>query len=158
MNRILLFLLVLFSATACNKQSSNNNSNTATTTPATPQLTTLSYPTLPQEIATKIGTNGDHIDVIFYNMPISISRDGNIDVQQMLSHVSDQAPTQVAPCQPIGRIFFQSQGETLAEADLYLGENCNYYVFMENGKPTYANLLMPEGIQLYENLTRPYRK
>lgn len=157
MNRTLLFSVILFSLAACNKQPSNNN-NTTPTAPAAPQLTTLSYPPLPQEIATKIGANGDHIDVIFYNMPISISRDGNTDVQQMLSHVSDQAPTQVAPCQPIGRIFFQGQGETIAEADLYLGENCNYYVFMENGKPTYANLLMPDGINLYEKLTRPYRK
>lgn len=157
MNRILFFLLILFSSLACKQQSSDNNS-TVQVAPAAPQLTTLSYPPLPQDIATKIGTSGDHIDVIFYNMPISISRDGNTDVQQMLSQVSDQAPTQVAPCQAIGRIFFQGQGETIAEADLYLGENCNYYVFMEKGKPTYANLLMPEGINLYEKLTAPYRK
>ncbi|MBK7874112.1 MAG: hypothetical protein IPJ74_27420 [Saprospiraceae bacterium] len=156
MNRLFLFILVILSLFAC-KQESKNTASTAPTAPAV-QLTTLSYPPLPADIATVIGTKGDHIDVLFYSMPISISRDGNPDVQQMLSHVSSEAPKQVAPCQAIGRIFFQAQGETLAEADLFLDENCNYYLFYVDGKPTYANFLTPDGVKLYENLTGPYRK
>ncbi len=157
MSRLLLLLIMILSTFAC-KQAPDNNTESRQPAPATPQLITLSYPPVPQELIEMIALKGDHIDVIFYNMPISMSRDGSADVQQMLSQVSDQAPAQVAPCQSIGRIFFQGQGETLAEADLYLGENCNYYVFYKDGKQAYANLLTPDGIKLYENLTRPYRK
>ncbi|MDX1942016.1 MAG: hypothetical protein SFU99_15750 [Saprospiraceae bacterium] len=156
MNRLFLLIFVTLSLFACKQQPKDATSPTQTA-PAT-QLTTLSYPPLPGAIANVIGTKGDHIDVLFFNMPISISRDGNPDVQQMLSHVSSEAPKQVAPCQAIGRIFFQGQGETLAEADIFLDENCNYYLFYENGKPAYANFLTPDGVKLYENLTAPYRK
>lgn len=150
-------IIILFAVTiSCNNKQSNDNSQT--TQPAEQQLNALDYPTLPNDLIQEIGTKGDHIDVLFYDMPISISRDGNADVQQMLSHVGNQAPGQVALCNPIGRIFFQGQGETIAEADLYLGENCNYYLFMVNNKPTYANVLLPQGTQFYENIIGPYRK
>ncbi len=158
MNRFWVFIVfsvVLISS--CNNQSSDNNNSGQATQPAPQQLTALDYPTLPDDLVQTIGTRGDHIDVLFYNMPISISRDGNADVQQMLSHIGAQSPGQVAPCNPIGRIFFQGQGETIAEADLYLGENCNYYLFMIDNKPAYANALLPQGTSFYENLIAPYR-
>lgn len=158
MHRTLFLLMITVAFVACKNDKTTDNTTQAASPTTQSSLNTLSYPSVPEELVVNIGTKGDHIDVIFYNMPISISRDGNDDVQQMLSHVSQQPPTQVAVCNPIGRIFFQGQGETLAEADLYLGENCNYYLFMVDGKPTYANALLPEGTKFFENIIGPYRK
>jgi hypothetical protein len=156
MKRFLILAALFLIAISCNNKTDNNNQNQSVQ-PTRQQLNALDYPPVPDDLVQEIGTQGDHIDVIFYNMPISISRNGNADVQQMLSQVGDQAPGQVAPCNPIGRIFFQGQGETIAEADLYLGENCNYYLFMIENKPAYANVLLPQGVKFYENLLAPYR-
>jgi len=156
MKRFLILPALFLIAMSCNNKTDNNNQNQSVQ-PSQQQLNELDYPSMPDEMVQEIGTKGDQIDVIFYNMPISISRSGNADVQQMLSQVGNQAPAQVAPCNPIGRIFFQAQGETIAEADLYLGENCNYYLFMVDNKPAYANALLPQGIKFYENLLAPYR-
>ncbi len=156
MKRFLILAALFLIAISCNNKTDNNNQNQSVQ-PTRQQLNALDYPPLPDDLVQEIGTQGDHIDVIFYNMPISISRNGNADVQQMLSQVGGQAPGQVAPCNPIGRIFFQGQGETIAEADLYLGENCNYYLFMIENKPAYANVLLPQGVKFYENLLAPYR-
>ncbi len=156
MNRlVVLTLIVAVMSVGCKKNTSSESRKIAT--PSAPMVT-LNYPSIPYEIVENIAAKADHLDVIFYNLPISMSRDGNPDVQQMLTHISDQVPTQVAKCPAIGRVFFQGEGKTLAEADIFLGEGCNYYLFYKDGKPAYANLLLPEGIKLYENITGPYRK
>lgn len=159
MNRLFVLACAILLCIGCAENKKQPTTATPPAAPPTPtQLVAMNYPSLPMDIVNLIGTQGDHIDVLFYNMPISMSRDGNADVQVMLSQISSQAPVSVAPCQAIGRIFFQGKGETFIEADLFFGENCNYYLFYKDNKPAYANLLLPDGIKLYDNLTRQYRK
>ena len=158
MNRMVCIAMIVLLASACGQNDAGKQKKTTPINVPQLDMTTLNSPPLPNDWVQRIGLNGDHIDVIFYNLPISISRESNKDVQAMLAQVGSQPPGEVAICRAIGRIFFQSGSETIAEADLFLGESCNYYLFYENGKPAYANLLLPEGIQFYENLVRPYRR
>ena len=71
-------------------------------------------------------------------------------IQRALTHISLQAPATMACNSPIGRIFYQKEGETLIEADIFFEKGCAYLVFIENGKPTFANSLSPVGVQFLQ--------
>ncbi|MFN7119878.1 MAG: hypothetical protein ACK4TA_23995 [Saprospiraceae bacterium] len=120
--------------------------------------TTTAYPPISQEVLETIVTKGDHIDIVFYKYPISVSRDGNSDVVQELARLTAEAPATLGNCQPDGRIFYNGNGETLLEADLYIQPNCYFVVFMQNGKPAFANTLTNEAIQFYDGLTKQFRQ
>ncbi len=146
--RYLLILLTLISVWSCgSKDKTTGGTATATL-----------YPPVSQEMLETLVTKGDHIDIVFYKYPISVSRDGNPDVVQELARLSDQAPVSLGNCQPDGRIFYNGSGETLAEADLYIQPNCYFVVFYKDKKPTFANILTPEAIQFYDGLTRQFRQ
>ena len=115
------------------------------------------YPPVTGDYLENIIRNGDHIDVVFYKYPISMSRDGNADVIQELARITDFAPQTLGNCQPDGRIFYNGKGQTIAEADLYIQPNCNFIVFLQEGKPTFANTLTPEAIQFYDGLTKQFQ-
>lgn len=119
---------------------------------------TAPYPPVSQAILETLVSKGDHIDIVFYKYPISVSRDGNSDVVQELARLSNQAPATLGACQPDGRIFYNGSGETLAEADLYIQPNCNFVVFYKDGKPAFANTLTPEAIKFYDSLTKQFRQ
>ena len=94
--------------------------------------------------------SADFIDVIFYNMEFSMSVNNKANIQRMVGFVSTQVAKLNPNCKPTGRIFFQKNGEMMAEADMYFDDVCRYFVFMKNGKATYANDITPEG-QAYFN-------
>lgn len=153
---ILSAIAILFSC-----QSNEKPKAPAATTPATiaaPALQQVPYPPVPQDLLSTIVTKGDHVDIVFYKLPISMSRDGQKDVIQELARLTDQSPQARANCVADGRIFYQGGGETIAEADLYINEGCYYVVFYKDKKPTYANGLTPEAIQFFKQFTQQYQK
>ncbi len=155
--RIYIFIAISISLLSCQ---SNEKPKTpiAPPSPIVQALQTVPYPPVPQDILTTIATKGDHIDIVFYKLPISVSRDGQSDVRQELGRLTTQSPQARAGCVADGRIFYQGGGETLAEADLYINEGCYYVVFYKDNKPTYANGLTPQAIQFFNELTKPYRQ
>lgn len=153
---ILSAIAILFSC-----QSNEKPKKPVASAPATiaaPTLQQVPYPPVPQDLLSMIVAKGDHIDIVFYKFPISMSRDGQQDVIQELSRLTDQSPQARANCVADGRIFYQGGGETLAEADLYVSEGCYYVVFYKDKKPAYANGLTPEAIQFFKQLTQQYQK
>lgn len=155
--RYLLILLVLFAFLGCQ---SNNKPAASTALPSQigPALQNVPYPPVPEDIYEKIVSKGDHMDIVFYKYPISVSRDGNKDVVQELTRLNGQTPKAATNCQPDGRMFFNGNGETLVEADLYVQPDCYYVVFYKDGKPAYASGLTPEAIQFYDSLTKQFRQ
>lgn len=87
----------------------------------------------------------DFIDIIFYSVDFSMSVNNKTNIQKMVGFVSTNVATISPNCQPTGRIFFQKNGELLAEADMYYSDECRYFVFQKNGKAAYANDITPQG-------------
>lgn len=153
--RCLLALAVIFLAVGCGPKDKPTGQSTGSQ--VGPATQAVPYPPVPQDYLENIVRNGDHIDIVFYKYPISVSRDGNADIIQELARLTDQTPQAAANCQPDGRIFYNGKGQTLAEADLYIKPDCYYVVFYKDGKPAYANGLTPEAIQFYDGLTKQFR-
>ena len=87
----------------------------------------------------------DFIDVIFYNVEFSMSVNNKNNIQRMVGFVSTNVAKLNSGCQAMGRLFFQKDGEVMAEADMYFDEKCQYFVFQKNGRAAYANDITPEG-------------
>lgn len=143
--RFLLPVLCLLFCLACNSEKKQPEATVAPA-PATPAGP--AYPLYPMEKLKFLFDNADYVDYVFYQLPISMSLSEQGSVQYSVSHVSMDKPTVDANCKAIGRIFYQKQGENIAEADIHFSKNagCNYLMFYENGKKAYANLLTKEGV------------
>jgi hypothetical protein len=67
------------------------------------------------------------------------------NIQQTVGFVSTNGASLNNACKAMGRVFFQRNGELLIEADMYLDAQCQYFVFLKNGRPAYANDITPQG-------------
>ena len=93
------------------------------------------------------------IDYIFYDLPFSISQDNQPSIHANLKLISSGALDNLPlNCKPIGREFFQINGEIVHEADLYFSDGCYGYVFLKDGKPIYANKLTEAGMTFYTRI------
>ena len=94
----------------------------------------------------------DNVDIIFYDSPISMSQDDRASIRGALFFID---PIRIAPlgdCKPLGRISYMINGAIAAEADFYCEGECTYFVFMENGKPAYANAMSQNGIEFFQSI------
>ena len=110
------------------------------------------YPSLPLDTLQLLWNQCDYIDYVFYYKDFSVSQNQRGDIQNAIRSISEDVPVIQPNCQPIGRIFFQVQGENRLEADLHFSQGCTYFIFYENGKKTYANTIMPAGVQFFNQI------
>jgi len=159
---LLLFIIaVLASCSDSSSTSSTENENTpATPAPQSPAPTAQNqeqegtlYPSISRETMEMLWEECNYIDYAFTSekIPYSMSINEKSSIQQTLGLLSTTPALVRDDCQSIGRMYFQKDGENLMEVDLYFfGEGCKYWVFLEDGKPTYANYLTPDGVAYYE--------
>ncbi|MEM8907351.1 MAG: hypothetical protein AAGD05_05845 [Bacteroidota bacterium] len=121
------------------------------TTPPTRKVSDQQYPGVPVELVQEMWRSCDYVDYTFYRLPMSMSFDNQASIQRVLQHLIDKAPVITEDCKPTGRAYFQRQGEDMAVVEFYLHKDCNYFVFLEDGKPKYANHLSQEGYEFYQN-------
>lgn len=96
--------------------------------------------------------NCNSLDIVFYNTNFSLSQTEQAQIQTTLLYLLPSPVRHNMDCKPQGRISFWVQGELRREADIYVGENCNYYIWIEDGKPAYINPLSPDGINFYNKI------
>ena len=109
------------------------------------EVNVSTLPSITFEEMKQIYEGTDFIDIIFYNVDFSMSVNNKTNIQKMVGFVSTNVASINRSCQPMGRIFFQKNGELVAEADMYYDDKCRYFVFQKNGKAAYANDITPEG-------------
>ncbi len=119
-----------------------------TTTPAA----TAAYPSITAEKMRYLWDNCDYVDFIFYETNFSMSQNDQNAIRSTLSGVSTAVADVRASCKPVGRVFFQVDGQNASEADLFFGGECLYYIFLENGTYAYANQLTEGGFNFYKNI------
>lgn len=110
------------------------------------------FSTLPVETLRTLVAECDYIDLIVYNPSFSMSQSEAASIQATLQQIGEGAPAHNPANQPFGRIFYQSKGETLLEADVYLGQTGSYFVFYQDKKQAFANVMTPQGINFYLNI------
>ncbi len=146
----LLFLLCL---TACGSNDAANQNTTPpkTATTAAPAAEIL-YPSISIEEMQNMWNNTTSIDYLFYELPMSMNMVERPAIESTLRQISDK-PAKISPsCKAMGRVFFQNNGEALAEADFYFTPKCTYFIFMENQKPVKSNQMTTEGIEFFRNI------
>lgn len=146
---IILFIGVML-ILSCNSDQKKSATTAVTTENAASKF---KLPSFPQAEMERLFQEATFIDYIFYDLPFSISQDNQPSIHANLKLISsgvlDNLPKN---CKPIGREFFQINGEIVHEADLYFSDSCYGYVFLKDEKPIYANKLTEAGMKFYTNI------
>ncbi|WP_367393109.1 hypothetical protein [Lewinella sp. LCG006] len=139
-------------ATDQNQETAQTETATTVPAPATTETPTTPYPSITQEKMMHLYNNCDYIDFVFYSTNFSMSQNTQAAIRTTLGTVSTTPAKVISSCQPIGRVFFQIDGQNAEEADLFFGGACMYYLFLENGTYTYGNQLTEEGFGFYQKI------
>ena len=144
------FILTAFTVSFLFGACSNSQEPGSTDNPGQPATGEV-LESLPVSILQHAYANADFADYIFYRPSFSMNQDELGSIQQVLSTIASAPATLNPSCQPRGRVFFQQSGEDILVADIYVGEGCNYWVFVDGDKRTYGNLMTPQGVQYFTN-------
>lgn len=115
------------------------------------------FPFLSSKDVNTLYSIADHVDVIFYKLPISVSQDDPASAKNTSLYISPASPRITSHCEPIGRLSWIADGKIIRDADFFIGEGCNYFVFIENGKPVYKNAMALEGVQYFQTIMSQIR-
>ncbi len=132
------------------------NTDTPETTIETPEIP--AYPSLGNEALSKLYAETEKVDIIFYNLPISVNQDDAPSAKNTALYVSPASPNITKVCQPIARLTWVSNGTIAREADVYCEPGCQYFLFMENNQPVAANAMIQGGIDFFNNITSQVTK
>lgn len=106
-----------------------------------------SLPPLPQADMNRLFQTTIAIDVIAYDLGVSMSYNEAGSIQPLLSFITP-TPGEVAPaCKSIGRISFMNSNGVGEEAEMFLHKGCRTFVWLKDGKKKYSNLLTHEGLE-----------
>lgn len=167
MQRLLFLVLVSVMVLSCNKKStSNSTENTTTAAPATQEQATPAaapqtapvtpgLPSITKEKMQDMFQNCTNVDFIFYDLPVSMSQDEKGAIANTLNFISTSPlpkATMDACKTPFGRVFFNSNGESMAEADFFYTSSCQFFIFYDGNKKVYGNLMTPQCVQFLGNI------
>lgn len=144
--------MIVLSCGGKSDAAADQSAQPALTDPATAEAPGQSYPSLPVATMQALYDSVDYIDFVFYYANFSMNQSNDASIKATLAHISSEVPTVYPSCQPIGSMFFQSNGRELMQAELYFSEKCVYYIWLENGQRKYANKMTPAGFQFYQQV------
>lgn len=152
---ILCFALFSFS---CNDTEKPTASKTETTSQPLAVETKIKsngkalYPSIPFKTIKALYDKCDYVDYSFDNLPFTISRQEPNDLRHSLGQIAQEIALVDANCPPFGRMIYYKDGDVALEGLIYYSKGCNYFVFLENNQPKYANFMTPSGIQFFKGL------
>ena len=154
MKRIQLILLfaVLALAACSNKDSSGSDQQTSGKDSIPAPILDPAMRYLSSAEVNQLYVQAEKVDMIFYNHPISVNQEDAASVKNTAMYVMPAPPSVTARCNPLGRLAWLAGGAILREADVYVGNGCNYLLFIENNKPIAANALANEAVEFFNNI------
>ena len=153
MDRLGIILALVVALFSCQSGQQEEKTNQQQEKAPTQQVTGEQlYPSLPLDTIQMLWRECDYIDYVFYYQDFSVSQSKKVDIQASIRHISEEVPAIQPNCQPIGRLFYQVQGDNRMEADLHFIQGCTYFIFYENGNKAYANKIMPAGVQFLNQI------
>lgn len=163
-------VFICLSITACKNDSTsvvadqNTASNSQMSTPPPPPPNAANFdttgfistdiPTISNDKLQVAYDKANLMDIIFYNMPMSINQSEPAQLKSTLGLISPNKPKFKGTCTPLGRMFFYNGAETLLEAEVYYGGTCYYYKFYENGKVIGNNNMNMQGVNFFGNIIK----
>lgn len=155
-----LFLLgILAFALSCKQEKKQETTPPAAqngqTAAAPAQATGPEVPGIPEMVMVKLLNECTFVDYIFKDLPFSLSQNEDPSIDQNISYIDINRPVGKLPtnCKATARKFFQIKGEIVYDVDVYLGQGCNFYVFVDKtNKPVYANYITADGVKFYMNV------
>ena len=157
------FFIILLLFVSCKSDQKTSTEKTVETTVAlTPPAETEGpeIPGVPKDVMVKLLNECTYIDYIFHKLPFSISQSEDPGIDQNISFIDINKPVVRIPkdCKAIGRKFFHIKGEIVHDVDVYLTNNCKFYVFVDKkNKPIYANYMTDAAVQFYSNVAQQAR-
>lgn len=159
-------LCLAFFAFSCNNTEKATASKTKTEN--TSQLPTIPtkiksngkalYPSIPFGTIKALYEKCDYVDYSFNNLPFTISRQEPNDLRHSLAQIAQEVALIDENCPPFGRMIYYKDGNVALEGLIYFSKGCNYFVFLENNQPKYANFMTPSGIQFFNGLLAQFKQ
>ncbi len=143
----LTFILFIFSISSCGHSSKEGKEEekplAANSSP---------YPPISNAEITNLFSITDKVDMIFYNLPMSINQDDAKSAKNTALYVSPAPALMNAPCKALGRLSWISKGVIVKEADIYSDTGCQYFIFMTDNKPVAANAMSESGVVFFNQI------
>ena len=156
---ILIISLFLFSCNNTEKVKSPTTPKVEKSAPTTIKVRGKQlYPSVPVEIIQSIANQCDYVDIGFENLPISINRKEPNDIMHTLRQIAGEPALINDSCPLLGSIIFYQHGKIALEGRIYFSEGCNYFVFLENNQPKYANFMTASGISFFKDIISKFGK
>ncbi len=151
--RYLYIMMICTLALAC-KQNSQSDTQPTNTKPVAKAAVPSELPPITQEQIIELYDKADYIDYIFFDWSFSMNQADSSAVKAAVTFISDLPVASFSPtCKPVGRIIFNSKGETMQEADLYFSEGCHFYSFVnEANRPAQRNQMTEQGQAFYQKM------
>lgn len=151
--RSALFLIAFGLILSCNSNESSSQSKSKMDTAEKVQPKGQTLPSLPLERMKRLWEETTQLDYIFLNLPISMNMDNQEAIRSSLSHFAPDGVTLNTNCkQHDGTMLFAVEGEIIEECQFFYQDGCKYFVWLENGKKTYANAITPSGLEFMEKM------
>lgn len=154
LSRLLFLASCLLLLSHCGNNNSADKTTEASTkqTSTAPAAATASYPSIPVERLEYLWNNATYMDVVFYELPVSMNQSSLESIRTTLAHIAEEVPAISPNCKSIGRIFFQVGQQNVESAEIYFQPGCTFYLWLENDKPAYANQMTEDGVGFYNNI------
>lgn len=136
----------------CTCGPSPEKDTTETDAPAAAAPVVGQYPSIPVKRLEYLFENATYMDATFYNLPVSINQSELPQIQSTLASIAQATMPLEAGCVAIGHIWFQVDGKNIEEADIFYNENCLGYLWYEDGKPAYSNMMTEAGYKFYATI------
>lgn len=130
-----------------------NKAQTKTAAAPSGMKNSVALQSIPKSTIMGLWNNCTYIDYIFHDLPFSMSQDEKESIQANLNYISSEVQAYIPNnCKPIARQMFHVGGDIVLEADVYLSDVCQFYVFVEDEKPAYANKMSPSALQFFSTM------
>jgi hypothetical protein len=113
----------------------------------------LKLPPVPNNRLKRIYDEATQLDYIFFELPISMNMDNTEAIRSSLIHFDTEGVTLTKDCmENQGTLLYDKNGEILEEVNFYFSKNCKFFVWLENGKPTYGNMMNQDAVDFFMRL------
>jgi len=136
-----LAVLLIFS---CKGNAGQSDQAGATSQPALPSLS--------REDIADLHTRTEKTDVVFFNLPVSVSQDDAASAKFTVTYIAPVPPPAGAQCPAVARLSWISGGAIIQEANIHIDDTCAYLVFMENEQPVASNAMEKNGQDFFRSI------
>lgn len=144
---IFIVFISLSSCGTTTPTSNPKNDGTQTNQQTNPPVQNI--PPMPLAQMVELQKKVDNVDYISNTLPISFNSNGP-QAQNDITYLDPAGATMNANCAEFAMAFYTGNGEELATARIYYGNDCTYYVFInEKQEPIYVNKMSDNGIKFF---------